>query len=278
MLRKNQLRGEGPSGSFFGQLMSSAMKSFRPSHNERIGSLQAEVKGLEGLARMVFVEVMDMQRELHRAVQSRTWIGHLKNLVGYITSGFCLFKILQSMKSIFFGDDFSSDPASKLVGFVVQHVTGGSVVMDVSVVSQYVSLVFIGVISANSLRAFLKNLLKVFSAVSGGGNTSTLILILTELMGFYLISSILLLRKNLPTHHREIITDVLGGDLEFPFFHKFFNMVFVVSALLSMLFFYTQHQQTAHMGMTTAGQLLPEIHARDDGPGRSALKAQRSQW
>ena len=37
-------------------------------------------------------QLMEMQRELERAVRSRTWLGHLQNLIGYITSGFCVFK------------------------------------------------------------------------------------------------------------------------------------------------------------------------------------------
>jgi hypothetical protein len=47
----------------------------------------------------------------------------------------------------------------------MRNLTGGSVNIDVAVVSQYVTLLFIGVISVNSLRAFLKNLLKASTSV-----------------------------------------------------------------------------------------------------------------
>eukprot|EP00873_Tetraselmis_striata_P001407 jgi/Tetstr1/421671/TSEL_012610.t1 len=203
--RKAAMAGHPGSGSFLSQLVSSAVRSFSGSPSNRqamIATLQAEVRGLEGVAGMIFNEVVELNRDLERAVQSRTAVGHLKNLVGYVTSGYCVFKILQSIKNLVFGDDFTSDPASKFVGFAVRNLTGGSINVDIAVLSQYVTLIFIGVISVNSLRAFLKNLLKVFFAVStGSGNSTTLILILTELMGFHLISSILLLRKNLPMRH-----------------------------------------------------------------------------
>ncbi len=39
-----------------------------------------------------FPQLMEMQREMERAIRSRTWLGHLQNLFGYITSAFCLFK------------------------------------------------------------------------------------------------------------------------------------------------------------------------------------------
>lgn len=44
---------------------------------------------------------------------------------------------------------------------------------------------------------------------------------------------------------RMIITDVLGGELEFPFFHALFNTLFVVSALLTIALFYSQYRQRA---------------------------------
>ncbi len=45
-------------------------------------------------------------------------------------------------------------------------------------------------------------LLQVFTAVSGAGNGSGLLLILTELTGLYAISTILLIRKQLPLKYR----------------------------------------------------------------------------
>ena len=43
---------------------------------------------------------------------------------------------------------------------------------------------------------------QVFSAISGSGNTTTLVLLVTELMGLYAISSLLLIRKQLPLKYR----------------------------------------------------------------------------
>lgn len=43
---------------------------------------------------------------------------------------------------------------------------------------------------------------QIFFAVSGEGNMTTLVLTLSELMGFYAISTILLIRKQLPPKYR----------------------------------------------------------------------------
>lgn len=44
---------------------------------------------------------------------------------------------------------------------------------------------------------------QLFFAVSGAGNSTTLVLILTELTGFYALSTVLLLRKQLPPKYRR---------------------------------------------------------------------------
>jgi hypothetical protein len=46
-------------------------------------------------------------------------------------------------------------------------------------------------------------LLQVFSAVAGGGSGAGLLLLLTELTGLYAISTILLIRKQLPPKYRR---------------------------------------------------------------------------
>lgn len=40
---------------------------------------------------------------------------------------------------------------------------------------QYLTLAFIGFISASSMRGFLRDMRRAFSVISGGGNTTTLV-------------------------------------------------------------------------------------------------------
>jgi hypothetical protein len=42
---------------------------------------------------------------------------------------------------------------------------------------------------------------------------------------------------------RVIITDALGGELEFEFFHAWFNTIFLAAALLTLALFYAQQQR-----------------------------------
>lgn len=56
------------------------------------------------------------------------------------------------MKALIFGEDFSSDPVSKTLGFGLRLFSGGALSLDVHLFSQYLTLAFIGFISISSLR------------------------------------------------------------------------------------------------------------------------------
>lgn len=54
--------------------------------------MHAQVVGLESLAKIMCMEVLDLRRERDRAVASRTVAGHLTNLLGYCLSLFCILR------------------------------------------------------------------------------------------------------------------------------------------------------------------------------------------
>ena len=48
----------------------------------------------------------------------------------------------------------------------------------------------------------------------------------------------------LPLKYRAIITDAIGGELEFDAFHRWFNGIFLLSASISTVLFYAQFRRT----------------------------------
>eukprot|EP01026_Neomeris_dumetosa_P027511 TRINITY_DN22368_c0_g1_i2.p5 TRINITY_DN22368_c0_g1~~TRINITY_DN22368_c0_g1_i2.p5 ORF type:complete len:105 (-),score=1.09 TRINITY_DN22368_c0_g1_i2:370-684(-) len=101
---------------------------------------------------------------------------------------------------------------------------------------------------------------RMFFAVSGFGNATMLVILLTELMGFYVVSSVLLIRQQLPVEHRQIITDAIGSELEFHFFYKWFNALYLASASLTILLFYGQYNSYASQQANELPLFIPQRH------------------
>ncbi|XP_069940387.1 Golgi pH regulator isoform X2 [Cherax quadricarinatus] len=81
-----------------------------------------------------------------------------------------------------------------------------------------------------------------FYAVSSSKSSNIIVLVLAQLMGMYFVSMVMLMRMNMPLEYRTIITQVLG-DLQFHFYHRWFDVIFLVSALTTMGILYLAHKQ-----------------------------------
>ena len=159
--------------------------------------------------------------------------------MGYFFSLYCLWKIFISSVNIIFDRVGKVDPVTKTIEIIVNYF---GIEFDVQFFSQYTSFILVGLIVITSIRGLLMTLTKFFYAISSSNSSIIIVLVLAQIMGMYFVSSVVLMRMNMPAQYRVIITQVLG-DLQFSFYHRWFDVIFLVSALSSIVFLYLAHQQ-----------------------------------
>lgn len=184
---------------------------------------------------------------------SQTLKGKYFNVLGHFFSVYCVYKIFmvglkliiysiliificftQCCINIIFDRVGRKDPVTRGLEIAV-HWCGFDI--DLAFWNQHVSFLLVGCIVVTSIRGLLLTLTKFFYRISSSKSSNIIVLILGQIMGMYFCSSVLLMRMNMPAEYRVIITEVLG-NLHFNFYHRWFDVIFLVSALTTICVLY----------------------------------------
>eukprot|EP01006_Ploeotia_vitrea_P019219 TRINITY_DN51386_c0_g1_i1.p2 TRINITY_DN51386_c0_g1~~TRINITY_DN51386_c0_g1_i1.p2 ORF type:complete len:199 (-),score=90.46 TRINITY_DN51386_c0_g1_i1:48-596(-) len=144
--------------------------------------------------------------------------------------------------NIIFQRVVKTDPISK--GIHILLVYFFFFFIDVRFLAQQASFLTVGAIAASQMRGFLLFVMNLFHSMASETTSNLFILLLAEVMGMYFMSSVLLLRMNLPLQYRRIITEVLG-DIEFHFYHQWADLIFIFSSLFTIIVFFFSRQTSS---------------------------------
>uniref|UniRef100_A0A671SQ07 Golgi pH regulator n=1 Tax=Sinocyclocheilus anshuiensis TaxID=1608454 RepID=A0A671SQ07_9TELE len=204
-----------------------------PSGSENLSLIQQEVDALEELSRQLFLETVDLQATKERIEYSKTFQGKYFNFLGYFFSIYCVWKIFMATINIVFDRVGKTDPVTRGIEITVNYL---GIQFDVSHEKHVLVNLFM----------FCS---QFFYAISSSKSSNVIVLVLAQIMGMYFVSSVLLMRMSMPLEYRTIVTEVLG-ELQFNFYHRWFDVIFLVSALSSILFLYLAHKQAPEKHMT----------------------------
>ncbi|VDP89778.1 unnamed protein product [Echinostoma caproni] len=203
----------------------------------------SEITSLEELSRQLFLELHDLRNAQERIEFSRTLKGKYFNFLGYFFCGYCVWKIFVSTVNILFNRIGRQDPITRGISIAV-HYLGFE--FNVKFWSRQISFWLVGIIVITSIRGLLITLTKFFHAIASTKSSNVIVLLLAHIMGTYFVSSVLLLRMNMTAEYRSILTQVLG-DLQFHFYQRWFDVIFLVSAVCSIGFLYMAHKRVTEM-------------------------------
>ena len=202
-------------------------------------------------------EAAKMEETRARLRWAGTLAGRAANAAGYALSVFGLARVIAATANIVLRRDPSTDPVTAGFHFALafMHLPNAQVWL------QPVSFVFVGGLVLSAIRGFFVNFDSIFRAAvgvqasqrrqvrGGGGNgafcgrrrSSIALLLLAQITGTYAVATVLTMRMSLPELSRHRLTTSVGADIDFVFYHRWFDVFFVLASCSSIVAFMAMH-------------------------------------
>ncbi|CAG8962116.1 hypothetical protein HYFRA_00005159 [Hymenoscyphus fraxineus] len=207
---------------------------------QEIKALELEINGLTSMALSLSTSLSVLQNRLAFSQRASSPLGKLfLTPASYGFSIYCIFRILtttlSTIRRAFFPSDASftssaTDPINRILSLLAKHVDP---TLDQLAWSRQISFLLSGVIllaSFNSVLQTFHMITKLSPSLLYHAQTN-LALIIAQISATYVISSALLLRSNLPSEMKSVISEALGSPLEPGFVERWFDGWFMVASL-----------------------------------------------
>ncbi|KAG7087788.1 hypothetical protein E1B28_013729 [Marasmius oreades] len=228
--------------------------------------LTLEIKGMEALEHQMSQSLEDLRRRYERVKFATTFRGRVIRIFGKIFAAYCFVRIISSIINVVVPrallamakTDKPTPPTNypdlltKLIGDLLSLTSTNVDIEEVGSIMRQISLGLVGVIILNSLRVVLRGVTSALRVTSRSLSASLMLLILAQLMGIYLLSTIVQLRSSfppptpppartpgeIPDPGEEAVAEAVTRNLfsmipEFQVFGKLFDGSFLVAAGIS---------------------------------------------
>ncbi|ESK89497.1 g protein-coupled receptor 89 [Moniliophthora roreri MCA 2997] len=214
-----------------------------------------EIKGLEALEYQMSLNLEDLRTRYERAKFASTFRGRVIGVFGKLFAAYCAVRIVSSIINLFTPKVLLSivnktdkptqatnypDLLTKLIGDILS-LTSTAEEVDIEAIGsmmRQISLVLVGVIILNSLRIVLRGVTRALRVTSKNLGASLMLLLLAQLMGIYLLSTVVQLRASFPPPAGDAKenANLFSTIPEFQVFGTLFDGAFLSSAVVSGLF------------------------------------------
>lgn len=199
-----------PDGSWLSRM------SFK--RNGQQNSMQQEVIGLQALEEQMSLRVVALKRNRIAAEYAESFTG---KTITWSWAVYCVCRVCSSAFNILSPTVSNTSPSSASYGDIVAHIlawlfsflplsaTGdeGKPQFDIPSLSKQISLSLVGVIILCSLRLVLRGVTRAFHVTSRKTSASLMLLTLAQLMGIYLLSTLVQLRTTFPPAVSTVVED-----------------------------------------------------------------------
>ena len=199
-------------------------------------SLEMEISGLETMSASLASSLATLKTRHATQQRSQNSLGRLLNILNFGFALYCLYRIAATSVSSLRrwwqpNTTFAtSDPINNVLALLTTHYDP---TLDREAWSRQISFVLSGVMLLLSFNAVLQTfrLFTRFFPTVAARAQSALPLVISQVVGAYVISSALLLRSNLPSEVSSVISEALGAPLEGRFVEAWFESWFLIAVL-----------------------------------------------
>ncbi|TGO11481.1 hypothetical protein BTUL_0109g00480 [Botrytis tulipae] len=208
---------------------------------QELKALELEISGLSSMAQNLSTSLSMLQNRYATKQRSSSPLGKIVfTPISYAFSLYCIYRIgtttLAVLRRLLFPTDpafFSSsstDPVNRILSLFAKHVNPA---FDQLAWSRQISFLLSAVIlfaSFNSVLQTFHMLTKISPSLLYQAQAN-LALIVAQISAMYVISNALLLRSNLPSEMKSVVSDALGSPLEPGFVEIWFEGWFLVASI-----------------------------------------------